>query len=364
VRLAGLALIAALLSATAWAGKEEREAKALFGEGKRLAESGDYAGAAEMFQSAYARYPNPKILVNLGAVLEALGRNAEAAEAYEKFIADPSSPKSKKAEMGAKLATLEKALGKLRVDVEPNDARITLDGKVESRTPPFVVRLNPGGHALVFERDGYAPAAHSLDVVAGREHELAVKLRPAGEPAPPPVVSTPPVPPAREDPAAPVEQPAGSAAPAEGAVEARVEPEMPAEDDGALSHAGQLGFTLRGESDLKDVALGPTAGVTYGALSWLELSGLALIQKITGARLAASALLLPRSAFKPLVRLGVPMFFEGGTHAGIHGGAGLQWDMSRNLGIAVDISIEHFPDLGGEAYTAVVAGAGVQARAF
>lgn len=362
MRRAGWVLLAVLISTPALAGKEEREAKALFKEGKQLAESGDYAGAAEMFQAAYARFPNPKILLNLAAVLEALGRNVEAAETYEKFVADPSTPRAKKAEIESKLADLEKTLGMLRVTVDPSDARITLDGKEQSRAVPFVVRVNPGGHALVFEKEGYAPSAHSLDVVAGKEHELSVKLRRSGEPAPAPIVTA--APPSTPD--EPGLAPAEPVAPADAGVVARAEPEMAIEEGEGLSHAGQLGVVLRSETDVKDASVGPTVGVTYGALSWLELSGLALIQRLMGARIAASLLFMPDSALKPFVRLGVPMFLEGGTAVGFHGGAGLLWDYSRNLGIGLDVAAEHFSDLPGPSgsYTALLVGLGVQARAF
>ena len=144
---------------------------------------------------------------------------------------------------------------------------------------------------------------------------------------------------------------------------AQVEPEIPVtEEEASLSHGGQVGLVLRSETDLRDVSAAPSAGLTFGVGSYVELSALALIQRITGARIAASLLFLPESPFKPFVRLGVPMFLEDGTAIGFHGGGGLLWDYSRNFGIGLDVSAEHFSKFG--SYTAILVGLGAQARAF
>ena len=55
----------------------EREGRALFDKGNQRIKEGDFAGALEAFQSAYAKYPNVKILLNIGTTLRHLGRNVE-----------------------------------------------------------------------------------------------------------------------------------------------------------------------------------------------------------------------------------------------------------------------------------------------
>ncbi|MGH6962434.1 MAG: PEGA domain-containing protein [Dongiaceae bacterium] len=335
--------------------KAEREAKALFKEANQLAQSGDYLGALEMFQAAYARFPNPKILINMASVLEALGRNVEAAEAYEKFLQSEDAPKARKPEVQQLLVALDARIGRLQIEVDPPDARVSVDGKPAGEPgKPLDVRVDPGGHAVMAEKEGFAPTMRTVKVEAGEKRGVLLKLTPGG--APPPAVTPVPTPPT---PAAPPDGPA--AEPAEPSVAAQVEPAIP-EEEGSLSHAGQVGLVLRSESDLRDFSAAPTAGLTYGVGSYVELSALALIQRVMGARIAASLLILPDSALKPFVRLGVPMFLEGGTAVGVHGGAGLLWDYSRNLGIGLDVSAEHFSKF--DSYTAVLIGLGVQARAF
>jgi hypothetical protein len=289
----------------------------------------------------------------MASVLEALGRNVEAAETYEKFLQSPDAPAAKKAEVQQLLVSLDAKIGRLQIEVDPPDARVSVDGKPAGEPgKPVDVRLDPGGHAVMAEKEGYQPAMRTVKVEAGEKRGVLLKLTPGG--ALPPAAA--PVP---AEPAAPAEP---VAPPEAGVVEARVEPEMPVAEEASLRHAGQVGLVLRSESDLRDFSAAPSAGLTFGAGSWVELSALALIQRLTGVRVAASLLILPDSAFKPFLRAGVPMFLEGGTTVGFHGGAGVQWDFSRSLGIGLDISAEHFPDL--DSYTAVLLGLGVQARAF
>ena len=84
--LRGIAIVAALCFATVAQADSQTEARALFKEGNRLLDAGDYVGALDMFKGAYSRWPNVKILLNLGTALRQLGRNVEAAEHYEKYL--------------------------------------------------------------------------------------------------------------------------------------------------------------------------------------------------------------------------------------------------------------------------------------
>lgn len=339
-----------LVSVPARADKRaEREARTLFKEANRLAGEEKYDEAVEMFQSAYERFPNYKILVNLARVLEAIGRNIAAAEVYEKLI-DHEGVGLKEATMfKEKLDEVDRRIGKLRVEVDQPGARLLVDGQEAGTSDePLTMRVKPGGHAVVAEKDGYLPAAQTVSIEAGQEQTLSLKLQKfAAAPAPAPA-------------APPAEDAQSTEEPSPTTVEAQVVPARPGE---TLSHAGQLGLVLRSESDVKDFSAAPSAGVTLGLGDWVELSALALIQMRIGARVAATVHPLPHGAFKPLVRVGVPMFLEEGTDVGVHGGAGVVWDLSRRLGIGADIAVEYFADLGGEgSYTAALLGVGIQAR--
>ena len=52
--------------------------------------AGDYAEALVQFQQAYELVPSPKIHYNFGLAYMGLGRNAQAAEAFDAFLAEAS----------------------------------------------------------------------------------------------------------------------------------------------------------------------------------------------------------------------------------------------------------------------------------
>jgi tetratricopeptide repeat protein/PEGA domain-containing protein len=361
VKTAAIPFLLVVLVGPARAEQPEREAKALFREATRLAETGDYAGAADLYRTAYARFPNPKILWNLAQVLERMGRKAEAADVYAEFIRQPGTEEAKRTEGTGLLAELDAQVGKLRIEVPQPGARVVLDGREIGTGTSFTVRVDPGSHSVVAERVGSPPAAATIDVPVGMER--AVNLRPgavvgqaapAAEKAPPP----PPTPVSEPSPVAPAT--AAAAPAAEPTVVAGVAPES-----ASLDHRGQLGLTLRSETDARTGATGPSAGLSFGATSWLEVAAVALVQKTKGARISASAFLLSSGPWKPFLRLGVPMFSVDGLRPGIDVAGGLLFDVARYAGVVVDVGVEHFPTVPEPFHkTAVVVGLGLQARAF
>lgn len=356
VRTVAIPLLTLVLVTPAWADKAEREAKALFREATRLVSEGDYPGAVEMFRTAYQRFPNPKILWNLSVVLGRMGRNAEAADVYAELIRNPRSEEPKKVEAEKLLAALDAQVGKVRIEVEPPGGRVVLDGREIGTGTSFTVRVDPGSHTIVAERVGSPPAAATLDVLAGVER--AVTLRPGA------IVERPA--PASEAPlGAAIAEPTGEPVPVvpsqpdEPGIRAMVAP-APA----SLDHRGQLGLTARSETDARTGETGPSAGLTFGVASWLEVAALALIQETKGVRLAASAFLV-QGAWKPFARLGVPVFFADGARPGVHVAGGLLWDITRRAGLVLDAGIEHLPTVPAPFNkTSIVIGVGLQARAF
>lgn len=323
----------------------EDAAKALFAEGNRLLAEGDAEGALGMFRSAYARYPNPKLLLNIGTALRRIGRNAEAAEAYEQYLRESGFDTKKAAEVATILGELEPLVGRLRIEVSPAGALVTVDGKtIGPLSQPRVVRVEPGDHTVGAALQGYESAAVSLRIAAGEEQPVALTLTalPAPEPAIAPAPSTGWPPPSGEV-----------------QVEARVVP-------GDLSHANHLGLTARSETDLRTTGTGSAAGATFGVGRWVEVSAMGLFQKEVGLRVAGSLFILPDSPWKPFVRLGVPMFFaDGTTAAGVHAGGGLMWDFMPRWGVGLDGAVEHYPNAPAGVYkTAGVLGAGLHVRIF
>ena len=81
---------------------DTREGRTAFEQAFRAFQALDYASALPLFQRAYVLTQNPGILFNIGATLEALGRNAEAATAFRHYAgAVPDAPNRADAEARA-----------------------------------------------------------------------------------------------------------------------------------------------------------------------------------------------------------------------------------------------------------------------
>jgi hypothetical protein len=107
-------------------------------------------------------------------------------------------------------------------------------------------------------------------------------------------------------------------------------------------HGGTLGFVARADVDtatFKGAAF--AVGLSYAFAPSFEADAGALITGKIGATVGAT-LLFSTSKLRPLASLSVPMFFENGTHLGVHGAVGLRYDLGRSFGIQVDLGVAHF----------------------
>jgi hypothetical protein len=328
----------------------EREAKTLFAEGNRLLAAGDAQGALGMYRSAYERFPNPKLLLNIGTALRQLGRNAEAADAYERYLRESGFDAKRAAEATKILGELEPLVGRVRIETTPPGATVAIDGKaVGVVAEPKVVRVEPGSHTFSAELRDHEPVNVAVKIARGEELPVRIALKALPPPPPPP-----PLEPVAPLPVAPAPSPEALLE-----VEGGFEPEP-------LSHAGHLALTARSETDVRELGTGSAFGVAVGVGQIIELSGLALIQRDVGMRVAATAWLMPDAAVKPLLRLGIPVFFtDDGAKAGIHAGGGAIWDLSERYGLGLDLAVEHFPGAPDARHkTAAVLGAGLHVRVY
>ncbi len=171
--LAAIALVPsrpALAQAT-----DEAAARALFHEGLKLHEARDFAGAIAKYRAAYARWKNPKILTNIGTSAWELGRFAEAANAYDRFLADAPGD-ANRAEVEKALGDVLPKVGTLELDTHGKNPTLTLDGQ-----PLDIVRLDrlhvdPGTHKLKAELAGVAPEEREVNVAAGATVKVEFKL--------------------------------------------------------------------------------------------------------------------------------------------------------------------------------------------
>src|SRR5579862_4650830 len=69
----------------------KKEAQALVSDGVTALNAKQYQQALDKFLAAYDKFPSPKILLDIGSTLRDMGKLADAANTYERYLEDPSS---------------------------------------------------------------------------------------------------------------------------------------------------------------------------------------------------------------------------------------------------------------------------------
>jgi hypothetical protein len=168
-------------------------AQALMTEGVRQLRARAFDQALANFLEAYAKFPSPKILLNIASTLHDMGRLADAANTYQRYLTDPATGVERVAEVKDLLIKLDEQLTILTVRVMPHGSEISIDGG------PFipvgstlVTRVRSGLHLVRIRRDDRGDEV-TLNGFEGENKEvtpavpaLAVAAAPA---APPPVVA-------------------------------------------------------------------------------------------------------------------------------------------------------------------------------
>ncbi len=176
---AALAAATALTSASAPAQSlaDKASAQKLLTQGNQLVQGGEYLPALERFRAAYALFPSAKILLNIGATLRQLGRNVEAAEVYEQYLRDPQMDRTRIPVVRQALYELEYAVGKIRIQVNREDARVRVDGKeLSAFHNGDVTRVEPGEHSIVASREGFPDAVVTVRVAPHEERPVSLTL--------------------------------------------------------------------------------------------------------------------------------------------------------------------------------------------
>jgi hypothetical protein len=184
---ASLVLLAVLAQLSPPTAGPQAKAKAqeLLNEGWGLYEKGDYAGALERFNGAYAAYPSPKLMFNIGQANRDLSRPVEALAAFEKFLADDTEPSSETtADARQLVAELQGKLGRILIQCETTDADVSVDGKSVGRAPlAEPIWATPGHHQVTASHARAALAIEDVNVTAGSVHTVILQLHPLAVPA-------------------------------------------------------------------------------------------------------------------------------------------------------------------------------------
>ena len=198
VALATVAMTSPARAAGEEPGDPKAVARAKLVEGGELLRQGEYTGALSRFQEAYDLVHSPKIQYNFGLAYMGLGRKADAIEAFETFLNEAldASP-DLRANAERHRSTLATQTGALVVTCDTDGAEVSVDGRARGVTPlQTSIRLDPGPHQLVVEKQGSPPYAEKLTIEGGKRVTVEAKLvvvaaAPVTPPLAPPVLATP-----------------------------------------------------------------------------------------------------------------------------------------------------------------------------
>ncbi|MBS2015495.1 MAG: PEGA domain-containing protein [Deltaproteobacteria bacterium] len=182
---------AACLFVTRDARADDEKARVFFKKGIELYDRKQYEPALESFRAAYAEKPSPGIKQNIALSLKGLGRNVEAATAFDEALdegRDTLKPETKAA-MERELAELAKVVGTITIKLlampektPVEGAALTVDGQP---VPPAAIRrpirLEPGIHVFRAKAKGYSdPPEKKLSILAGQPVDATFELTAPG----------------------------------------------------------------------------------------------------------------------------------------------------------------------------------------
>jgi tetratricopeptide (TPR) repeat protein len=192
-QLAFLPFAAALLVAPSLAfaqpsEADRAEARRQFQTGVQQFQQRSFAPALEAFQSAYRIAPHPSVRKNMAFCLQELGRDGEALEQFELYLAEAQAvAPAERRTIDQRIRTLRGRLAEVTLTVTPADALslvVTVDGRVVSTARP--VRLSAGHHQIQVAATGYAALTREIDTTAGQPQSLTLTLEQEAPPPPPP----------------------------------------------------------------------------------------------------------------------------------------------------------------------------------
>ena len=299
--------------------KDKVDAKSLMQSGLRLFEARDYLGALAVFRDAYERFPSAKILINIGTTLKELGRDAEAANAYQAYLDSPEAEAAKKSQIEAIVADIDKTVGKLEITVTPADAEVqvnTDDWTTAAKAKRY--RVPPGSFTVNARKTKFASEAKQATISGGEIATISLTLT-----ALPEETRVVEVPVLRDD------------------VTVRA-------DDGTRSRIGVLAIAHI-DVPFDDRPRGGAAfvGATGDVTDQLQAQAALIIGPtaetdvtLSGAYAGASFAFLS-GAVRPLVSAGLPVFFSNGARWAVRGAGGVEWQLNKHISLIAELGLEY-----------------------
>jgi len=350
------------------------QAQGLMSEGVKQLQAKAYDQALANFLAAYGQFPSPKILLNIAAALRDMGRLADAANTYQRYLVDPASGSERLAEVKDILIDLDKQLTLLTVRVFPRGSEVSIDGgPYVAVGASEVTRVRPGLH-LVTVRKQDTTSELTINAFEGEQKDIPIVLQ---------VDTGPDVAPEQKTPQKAPEHvegwlitgtqygttDAGSRTrivhTSTATTATEVMPIIPHSDTDAMIEAaataqpeeetigsGVLGI-LRIDGRARGVAGG--VGIAYTPNDHIQLDAALLRSDFWGLYLGVRYRFFT-GLLRPYVAAGVPMFAIPETNMdtvfapGIRGAIGLELKINGHISIEGDLGGEHFFNLDGVIY--------------
>jgi hypothetical protein len=149
--------------------------QALIIEGVKQLHARGFDQALANFLEAYAKLPSPKLLLAIGAILRDMGRLADAANTYHRYLVDPSAGADRVTDVAELLSQLDEQLTILTVHV-PRGAQVSLDdGPFVEVGGELVTRVTAGSHRVQLRVD---QATSQAKITAGEGEAKEVTPQP------------------------------------------------------------------------------------------------------------------------------------------------------------------------------------------
>jgi tetratricopeptide (TPR) repeat protein len=159
--------------------EQKAKAQTMLREGSVLYDGRAYVQALEKFTAAFAVYPSPKLLFNIGQANLLLDRPVQAFRAFEEFLTKAVDASLElREEANETLATLREKLTRLHIDCASIGAEISVDGKSIGKAPiTFPVWVLPGQHQITARKQGAIPLVEDIFTHAGEVHAFKVVMK-------------------------------------------------------------------------------------------------------------------------------------------------------------------------------------------
>jgi len=347
-------------------------AQALMTEGVKQLQAQAYDQALSNFLAAYGQFPSPKILLDIASTLRDMGRLADAANTYARYIADPATGAGRVAEVKQLVIDLDKQLTILTVRVFPRGSEVSIDaGPFVAVGSSLQTRVRPGLH-LVRVRHGGAASEMTINGFEGETKEVPVVLQDE-------VAADKPAPPAKQDKLL-IETSlpdhidgwliTGTKYGADSATsrtrkvrtgDAEVAPIVPkyettASGEVIVHYPGEdhitsgLRAVLRIDGHARGAAGG--VGIAYVPMDPFEVEGDVLISSFWGGYFGARYRIFTGTV-RPYVAAGMPVFFysdaKGTEQAapGLRAAGGVELKINGHFSVEGDLGYEHFFNVSG-----------------